>query len=181
MESKQPIRYSLTRRQRLIPHLKIWGPAFVPFFVLLESFFIVRFIGEIIAFEWLGVLTFGFLAFGLLLLFRGLVTGLIDVVVQARREMDITIEDNGFGVIIGEERWYLFLDGITKISEYTSGVWTIEHWNGSVVHILQNAISDKQIRHMRQKMGFGRTPAGTIATIERGRQIQVILEDEEMA
>lgn len=180
MGTEQPIRYSLTRRQRLIPHLKIWGPAFVPFFVLLESFFIVRFIGEAIALEWRGTLTFGFLAFGLLLLFRGLVVGLFDIVLHARRDMDITIEENGLGVMIGNERWYLFLDGITKISQYTAGVWTIEHWNGSVVHILKDVISDKQIRHMRQKMEFGRSSAGTAATIERGRQIQTILEDEQM-
>ncbi|QDU08745.1 hypothetical protein [Gimesia aquarii] len=181
MESEQPIRYSLTRRQRLIPHLKIWGPAFVPFFVLLESFFIVRFIVAMVTLEWLGILTFGFLAFGLLLLFRGLITGLIDVVVLARREMDITIEDNGLGVMIGNERWYLFLDGITKISEYTSGVWTIEHWNGSVVHILKGVITEKQIGHMRQKMEFGQTPAGTATTIERGRQIQTMLDHDKTA
>ena len=178
MDSESPIRYSLTRRQRLIPHLRIWGPAFVPYYVLLETFFVVRLIVAVFTLEWFAVLTFGLLAFGMLILFRGLVTGLVDVVMKARREMNITIEDNGLGILIGSERWYLFLDGITKISQYTSDVWTIEHWNGSVVHVLKDVISDEQLDHMRKRMEFGRTAEGTAATIERGRQIQAIYEQE---
>ncbi len=178
MDSESPIRYSLTRRQRLIPHLRIWGPAFVPFYVLLETFFVVRFIVAVLTLEWLAVLTFGVLAVGMLILFRGLVTGLVDAVVNARREMNITIEDNALGILIGSERWYLFLDGITKISQYTSDVWTIEHWNGSVVHLLKDMISDEQLNHMQKRMEFGCTAEGTAATIERGRQIEAIYEQE---
>ena len=75
MVSEQPIRYFLSRRQRLIPHLRIWGLMFTIFYILLESFFVIRFVVAVTALEWLGILTFGFLALIMFLLFRGLVFG----------------------------------------------------------------------------------------------------------
>jgi hypothetical protein len=36
------LRYQLSRRQRLVPHLRIWGVAYTPFVVLVFLFFCVQ-------------------------------------------------------------------------------------------------------------------------------------------
>ena len=43
--------------------------------------------------------------------------------------------DTRAGILIGTERWYLFLDGITDLRKFRDDTWTIQHFNGSVLHI----------------------------------------------
>jgi hypothetical protein len=170
-EAPFELRYQLSRRQRLVPHLRIWGVAYTPFVVVVFTFFCVRTIASACSLIWGSVAVFGTLAFGLFLLLRGLFVGLLDVLLVPVRSMDIRIEENGLGFLAGGERWWLFLDGLTSIDQLTAGVWTLQHWNGSVVHIPAYAITDDQLAYLRSAMEHGRTPEGVRAVIERGRRL----------
>jgi hypothetical protein len=113
---------------------------------------------------------------GLMLLLRPLFVGLFDVLFVARREMDVVIEENGVGFMMGGQRWYLWLDAFTDIRKFRADTWTLQHWNGCVLHIAVSAIGEDVIDHIRAKMEWGRTPEGVQAVVERGRVIQAILD-----
>jgi hypothetical protein len=123
---------------------------------------------------------FGFvgMALGLFFLLRPMFVGLIDVLLVARREMDVEIEENGAGVLIGGERWWLWLDGFTDVGKFREDTWTLQHWNGCVLHIAVSAIGADVIDHIRAKMEWGRTREGVQAVVERGRVIQAILDSK---
>src|SRR5262245_28866581 len=114
------------------------------------------------------------MAVGLFLFLRGLFVGVLDVLFVPIRQMDVDVEENAAGVLIGAERWYLFLDGITDIRKLSDDTWTIQHWNGCVLHIAAAAITDEQIDYLRASMERGRAPEGIRAVIERGRRIEQI-------
>jgi hypothetical protein len=57
-------------------------------------------------------------------------------------------------------------------------VWTLSHWNGVVLHIPIDAISEELLAHLRAEMERGRTPEGIGAVIERGRRIEEIMRSE---
>jgi len=175
------IRYRLSRWQRLVPHLRIWGVAYTPFVVVLFLFFCVQAIVNLCSLTWAGVAVFGGLAFGLFILFRGLFVGLLDVLLVPVRDMDIRVEENGLGILVGSERWWLFLDGLTSIKQLTAGVWTLQHWNGSVIHIPADAITDAQLAYLRAAMERGRTPEGVQAVIERGRRFAELEQQQRHA
>ena len=181
MADSNSIRYTLSRRQRLIPHLRIWGVFFTPFVTLLLAFFVWRVAAMVFALDLLGIVVFGALAASIALLFRGLFIGLVDVFLVPRREMAITIEDTAMGIMLGSERCYLYLDGIISISRFCHDVWTVQHWNGSVVHIAASAIDDGQLEHMRDMMRHGQTPEGIAEVIERGKAIASINAEEQKA
>jgi hypothetical protein len=168
--------YTLSRSQRLVPHLHLWGWVYTPFVVLLFGFFGVR--TAVSAYSWngAGVAVFGGLALGLFFLLRGLFVGLLDVVLVPVRRMDVVVEENAAGILIGGERWYLFLDGILDIRKFRDDTWTIRHWNGTVLHIAASAITAEQVAYLRAAMERGRTPEGVRAVIERGRRIKEILD-----
>jgi hypothetical protein len=165
------LRYQLSRRQRLTLHLRSWGMAYTPFVVIVFLFFCVQTIVNACSLTWAGVAVFGGMALGLFLLLNGLFVGLLDVLLVPVRRMDLRIESNGLGFLSGKERWWLFLDGLTRIEQQTAGIWTLQHWNGSVIHIPADAITDAQLAYLRAAMERGRTPEGVRAVIERGRRL----------
>jgi hypothetical protein len=63
--------------------------------------------------------------------------------------MDVQVEENGVGLLIGKDRWWLFKDGFLSIKQLTNGVWTLEHWNGNVIHIPAAAITEAQLSYFR--------------------------------
>src|SRR4030095_7857692 len=95
--------------------------------------------------------------------------------------MDVLVEEGGVGaaagVLIGGERWYLFLDGITSI-ERCGDVWLIRHYNGHVIWGAASAITDDQMDYLRECMHRSRTPEGIQAVIERGRRIQGLMAQD---
>jgi hypothetical protein len=175
------LRYTLNRSQRLVPHLRIWGRVYSPFVVLLFGFFSWRAMVGVWQLEVPAVLVFGGLAVGTFVLCRGLFLGLIDVIFVPLRHMDVTIEENAFGVLLGRERWYLFLDGVMDIRKYRDDVWTLRHWNGTVLNIAASAINDDQLAYIRAAMERGRTPEGVRAVVERGRRIREIKKPDRRA
>jgi hypothetical protein len=92
--------------------------------------------------------------------------------------MDVTLEETAAGILVGEERWYLFLDGITDIRKFRDDIWTIQQFNGAVLNIAASAITEQQLEHIRAAMERGRTPEGVRAVIERGKRIQEIFESD---
>ncbi|QQL44080.1 hypothetical protein [Sulfuriroseicoccus oceanibius] len=135
------LQYDLTRRQRLIPHLRAWGVA--------QLFVIVGLVGAVAAaFEgsWVFAVLIGLLVlcFG-----RGYIIGLLNVIFVGSQHMDIRIEDNGLGYMAGKERWYIFLDGLTAVRDLERSVWTIQHWNGTVVNIPKSELSEDTLAFLR--------------------------------
>jgi hypothetical protein len=98
------LRYTLSRPQRLVPHLRMWGIGDSLFVVALFGFFAVRAVVGVYQLEGADVLVFGGLSLAVLWLFRGLFVGLIDALVVPVRSLDVTIEDNALGILLGCER-----------------------------------------------------------------------------
>lgn len=176
------LRYSLSRWQRLVGLYSVWG-WFAPLVAIpLWMFFLVQTARAIWTWEPAGVAVFGGLALGVSLLYAGLLRGLVDVVLVSTRPMDVLFEGNASGeaagVLIGGERWHLFLDGIIDIRQ-CRGVWIIYHHNGFVLLIPAAAISDEQIEHLRDCMRRGHTPEGMRAVVERGKRIAEIMASEQ--
>jgi hypothetical protein len=171
------LRYSLSRSQRLVPHLRIHGRGAALFVVSLVFFFGYASVENARRGDTCGVVFFIGMALGTILLFRPLFVGLIDVLLVSRREMDVEIEENGAGILIRGERWYLWLDGFTDVRKFRDDTWTLQHWNGCVLHVAASAIGEDVIAHIRAKMEWGRTPEGVQAVIERGRVIQAMLDE----
>jgi hypothetical protein len=134
------LQYELTRRQRLIPHLKLWRS--------LAPSMIVGLVGPLVGAVywswWLLVLLLVFL-----LLVRGFFVGLLDVLLVARKPMDLLVERRGLGFLAGEKRWFLMLDGLTGFDELTPGLWTLQHWNGAVIHIPGSLLDEEQVAFFR--------------------------------
>jgi hypothetical protein len=89
------------------------------------------------------------LLFCLLFIFRGFFIGFLNVVVVRRQAMDLVIEQTGLGFLVGTERWYIALDGLTAFDELAKGVWTVQHWNGCVVNIPAGLLSAEQVEFFR--------------------------------
>jgi hypothetical protein len=175
------LRYSLSRSQRLVPHLRIFGVAHALFVVVLFTFFAVQGVVSVGARSFLGIAVFGGLALAMYLLHLGLFVGLLDVLLVRVRSMDVIIADNAAGIMVDSERWYLFLDGIKDMRKYRRDTWTIQHCNGTVLHIAASALSEEQIEYIRNAMERGRTPQGVQAVIERGKRIEAIMRGEREA
>jgi hypothetical protein len=163
--------YQLSRGQRFALLRHDWGVAFALFVVAVTTFFCVQTVKSACSLIWPGIAVFGGLALGMLLLHRGLFIGLLDVLLVPTRHVNVRVEKNGLGLLIRGERWWLFLDGLTRIEQDIAGVWTLRHWNGWVVHIPADAITDAQMAYLRSEMERGRTPEGVRAVIERGRRL----------
>jgi hypothetical protein len=175
------LRYTLSRRQRLAGLYDVWGWLSPLVAVPLWTFFVLRTAWSIWIGEWAGIALFGGLALIVWLLHGGLFRGLFDIARFSVRQMDILVEHNGIGaasgVLIGNERWYLFLDGITGIKRCRE-VWVVQHFNGFVLLIAASAITDEQIEYLRESMRRGHTPEGMRAVVERGKRIEKLMASE---
>jgi hypothetical protein len=154
----------------------MWGISTTIFIVLLNTFFFARTLVAVWTFEWLAILVFGGLALGVFFLYRGLFVGLAEISFVPRREVDVVIGDDSAAILLRGKRWHLFLDGIQRIQKYRSDVWTIEHYNGWILHVPVAALPEEQLAHMRAAMERGRTPEGVRAVVERGRRIEALMQ-----
>ena len=135
------LQYDLTRKQRLIPHLRIWGVT--QLFVILGVFAVATATAQ--RSWWTAiVVVLLILWFG-----RGYIIGLFNVGFVRLQHMDIRIEDNGLGYMAGKERWYIFLDGLTAVRDLERSVWTVQHWNGTIVNIPKKILSDEALEFLR--------------------------------
>jgi hypothetical protein len=110
----------------------------------------------------------------------GFLVGLFKIVLVPVQHMDIIIKENVLGFLARGERFWFFLDGITRIQKY-GDTWSIFHHNGKIINILSSDIDERYVDHMRSMSEKGKTPEGIKAVIERGRKILAIeaMEREE--
>jgi len=92
--------------------------------------------------------------------------------------MDLQVEEKAVGLLIGGERWWLFLDGFLRIEQLTKGVWTLSHWHGYVIHIPLTAITEDQLAHFRAGIERRNRPEHVQEVIERGRAIMRLQEKQ---
>jgi hypothetical protein len=133
------LRYDLTRRQRFIPLLKIWRHH-----ALLVMLCVAGAAAAIHRSWWIVFLLLFFL-----FIFRGFFVGVLNVLLVRRQAMEIVVEEKGLGFLSRGARWYFFLDGLTAFDELTPGVWTVQHWNGSVVNIPAELLNEDQVEFFR--------------------------------
>ena len=113
------------------------------------------------------------------LMLRGFFIGLLDVVVNPTREMDIIVQGNSLGFLAGGERWWVILDGIIRITQFQPGTWTILHWNGTVINVPSAIVTDDQLQYLQTGSKRGRMKAGVQEAVERGRKIVEIERQSE--
>ena len=163
-------KYTLNRRQRLVPHLHVWGMHGIVLCVLVSA---------VIA-AGCNRSGWGFLALiPLGLMLRGFFVGLLDVVVNPTRDMDIIVQGNGLGFLADGERLWIFLDGIVRITQFQHDTWTILHWNGTVINVPSAIATGDQLEYLRSASERGRTKAGVQEAVERGRRIVEIERQSE--
>ncbi len=167
------LRYTLPWRWTLAPHLRLWGPLGLFYggaAVLLLALpcthlrLALPAAGVLLVLAWVGRN-----------FFRGIVNGLR----RGGIEMDLRVEENGLGYLMGGERCWIFLDGIRRIEQLRKGLWTIVHFNGTVIHVPAESISPAQLAHLRAAAARGKTPEGVQAVIERGRALMKQEQDKE--
>jgi hypothetical protein len=140
MEQPVHLRYTLNRWQRLVPHLRLWHGLGPPLVAVVTICLVAAFQRN--AWFLLAALVAAWLA-------RGYIVGFADLLLKPTREMDLLIEPLGIGVLIGAERWYVHMDGIASIQQFTQGVWTIAHRNGTVFHVPTECMPDVCVQHIR--------------------------------
>jgi hypothetical protein len=144
------LQYSLSRRQRLVPHLVVWAP-YLPAVGLM---LLVVCLLTVYVSPWWALLSLWWLW-----LARGLIAGLVDVAFHSLRHMDVVIQENGLGFLRGNERWWIFLDGIINFGQLIEDTWTLQHYNGVVIHIPTDAITPEQVEFLQAAAARCRQPS----------------------
>ena len=141
MRTRTEYRFSLSRRQRLLPLLRAWGL----FAVIGVPTFIVA-LGLGFSGQWVGwVITVVFL-----FIMRGLFVGLVLIVIRRREPMCIAIEEQGIGFGDSQPDWWIFTDGIIGFRR-TLDIWTVYHHNGTLLHIPTDVISSDDVAFLKSK------------------------------
>jgi hypothetical protein len=137
------LKYELNRRQRLIPHLKIWQ---------MQGWFVTLILAAapyiLFIHWWLIIIPLGIVWF-----FKGYFVGLIDVLLCPMRKMDVIIDENNIGYLAGDVRRWIDMARILSVDMLYKEVWTLCHYSGIVIHIPVSVISEKQIRYIKKACG----------------------------
>src|SRR4051812_908949 len=128
------LRYRLSRKQRLGVLMKMDGIALTVVGIVLLGFFCYLTLVSARALK-IGEVVVGIaMVLVVFLLWRRVLLGLVGVLLVKWWEMDVVVEQDAAGILLGGQRWYLFLDCITSIEKYREDVWTIHHFNGFVLN-----------------------------------------------
>jgi hypothetical protein len=157
------MQYELNRRQRLVPHIMIW----LPYLPVILIFFACALTATLTR-SWLYV----FVLFGVIWYFRSFFMGLLTVAIHRMEPMDLVVGEDVLGYLIGNERLYIFLDGILKIEKYCKDTWTIQHNNGTIISIPAALISDEQIGYMKYVAERPKDSEYIKNAVERDRNIE---------
>lgn len=140
------LQYRLTRRQRLLPHIRLCG-TMGPIGLIILASFAIRGVAT-------SSLWFILFAFAVLWFLRGYIRGLLDATLHRYRDMDVIIDPLGIGFLLGTERWWVCLDGVRSI-QLISGVWTILHRNGTVIDVPSECMPGHCVEHIRATVDGG--------------------------
>lgn len=134
------LRYTLTRRQRFaveaVPHL----PAVAAALGFTAG---MAYLAAVVT-PWFLVL----LALPLLVT-RGLVAFVAELVAVAERPVDVLVEADRLGVLVGAGRVWLDLDGVIQVYRSEPGVWTLLHIDGAVLTIPAAAVTAGQLDFLK--------------------------------
>jgi hypothetical protein len=143
------LKYELSRRQRLFPHLMFWVRKFYGVMIFLFGLVV-----SVVIFWWF---------FSILILVfwitRDIWIEIADVVFHRVKRMDIIVEENRFGILVGVKRKWLFLYGIISMDQYIPGIWTIHHCSGRWVQIPESVITAEQVHYIKDVAAQG-SPEG---------------------
>ncbi|MBN4074031.1 hypothetical protein JYT61_00560 [bacterium AH-315-E10] len=175
------LRYALDRRQRFIPHTRIWGMGTT---VSASLMFIVLVIGTlfcIMTVDPIGTILLGILAFLFFILYGRFFSGLLEIIITPIKEMDVTIGKMTAGILIDGERWMISLDGIISINRFQDDIWTLQHESGTVLNIPVSILRDDEIYYIQKTIELGCSEDIAQTMIEHNNQISHILNNKEEA
>ncbi len=135
-------RFTLSRRQRMVPHLKVWAPYAVIGLPLLGFLLHLAFTRS--PWAW-------FLFALLILLMRGFFIGLVQTALWPRQRLCVAIEERGVGFGEDEPQWWIFTDGILRFDQTCADLWTLYHYNGTVLNIPTDVISTEDVSFLRSQ------------------------------
>jgi hypothetical protein len=128
------LKYELNRWQRLIPHFWVWfpylptvlTPLLVPFFISVSAWYIL-------------------VVLPILYLSKEFFYGLLDVIINPNIPMDVVVEENRLGYMCNDYRLWMRLSEVLIVGNPWSGIWTVYHYNSTVINIPISAISKEQL------------------------------------
>ena len=130
------LRYGLTRRHRLAVELTPWLPALAT----AVGFGVgVVFLGRTVSPLFYALLVLP------VVLYRGFVRLVYDLVAHPLRPVDVLVEPDRLGVLLDGDRRWLSLDGVIQVYKSGRDAWTLLHLNGSVLTIPADAITREQV------------------------------------
>ncbi|MBX9584298.1 MAG: hypothetical protein K2X87_28700 [Gemmataceae bacterium] len=134
------LRYSLTRGQRSAVELAPWLPCLAAALGFAAG---AAFLARVVS-PW----------FLLLLplpaaLFPGFVGFLYDLAAHPLRPVDVVVEAERLGVLVGGGRVWLPLAGVIQVYRSNHDTWTLLHLNGSVLTIPAGAITREQVEFLQ--------------------------------
>jgi hypothetical protein len=141
------LHYTLTRRQRLAPHLMPWLPCLG---ASIGFTFGIAFLSTVVS-PW-----FSPLLVLPVVVCRRFFALLYDVGFRPPPTVELAVDDEMMEVTAGPDHGRLPLDGIVQVFRAEDGTWTVLHLNGSVVTIPAAAITDAQLDYLK---GFARRAA----------------------
>jgi hypothetical protein len=145
MRTRTEYRFSLSRRQRLLPLLRAWG-----LLAVLGLFAFITAISAGLSGHWSAWLVILFLLF----IMRGMLFGLAFIILRRRQPMCIAIEEQGIGFGDSQPDWWIFTDGIIGFRR-TFDIWTVYHHNGTLLHIPADVISSDDVAFLKSKATKG--------------------------
>ena len=135
-------RFTVSRRQRLVPPLKVWAPHGVIGLPLLGLLLHLAFTES--PWAW-------FLVALLVLLMRGFFIALVQITLWPRQRLCVAIEERGVGFGEDEPEWWIFTDGILRFDRACADVWTLYHYNGTVLSVPADVISPEDVSFLRSQ------------------------------
>ena len=148
------ISYELSRRQRLVAHLGTWLCYWSGLFLMLAVPAIVVTLAVLKSPWFLALLLLPPLLNNLPRFLAGLLTH----VLFGPERMDVAIEEDRIGYLIGQDRLWLPLHEIVRVERF-GDVWTIVS-TAANIYIPVSAVDEKYIAHIRAMSGSGRKVQG---------------------
>jgi hypothetical protein len=159
------LQYELTRRQRLDVHLSAWLPGLAPYLIVVAIMSVLIWAASLRS-PW-------YLMFVLapLWVMRGFIAGFVNIIFVPLQHMDIVINEDMLGFMVGNQRWWAHLDSIVRIERYRQDLWTFCCYHGEGINVPTTLISDETLAHIRAKSEWRKTKEGFQASVQRGRRV----------
>ncbi len=156
------ISYELSRRRRLLAHLGTWLCYWPGLFLMLAVPAIVVTLAVLKSPWFLALLLLPPLLNNLPRFVGGLLTPLL---FESER-MDVAIEEDRIGYLIGQDRLWVPLQEIVRVERF-GDVWAIVS-TAANIYIPVSAVDEKYIAHVRAMSERGRKVQGLRSTGDRG-------------